>query len=283
MSGSNNSILLRGSICSDKRPVSFIKENIQSIRNWFDGELVLCTWKNQYDLLSKEDNKNIDKIILLEDPGSGFVQAYNRQLISYREGLNNCSGDVVLVARTDLNIAKNSFLIWDTIPLKNNGRMKIFDKRVLIGNMMTINPDKTKPHNYFRTSDWMHLGQKKDLEKLCSVLPTSIQLYEEALRAKLVHGHSYNLIDNELGDPGTEQIWLISLIRQYLKVDIDLINYKKFELETAWDAILNNFCVKNTRSSLNVHNMNYAFQPEDLWCYLTEDDYNNKYTEVYGK
>lgn len=283
MSSSNNSILLRGSICSGKRPVSFIKENIQSIRNWFDGELVLCTWKNQYDLLSKEVNKNIDKIILLEDPGSGFIQEYNRQLISFREGLNNCSEDVVMVARTDLRVTKNPFLIWDTIPSKNNGRMKIFDKRVLIGNMMTIKPDRTKPHNYFRTSDWIQLGQKKDLEKLCSVLPTSIQLYEEALRTKLVHGHSYNMIDNELGDPGTEQIWLISLIRQYLKVDIDLINYKKFELETAWDAILNNFCIKNTRSSLNAYNMNWTFQPEDLWCYLTEDEYNNKYTEIYGK
>ena len=85
------SIIYRGSLFFDKRPEIFIKNSIESARKWFDGEIIVSTWKHQEKYLFGIDG--IDKIVLTEDPGSGPIQQMNRQLISYMNGVENSNGD----------------------------------------------------------------------------------------------------------------------------------------------------------------------------------------------
>ena len=271
------SILIRGALAFDKRPNAFVQQTIPTIRSWFDGELVVCTWKGQEKFVEGIEN-HIDKLILLDDPGPGFIQAYNRQLISYQNGLAECTGEVVFVARSDFNITKDPFPIWQRVSQKNNGRMQVFEKRVVVGNMMTVHPEKEKPTDaFFRVSDWIQMGQKTDLMKWSSVLQTSQRLYREATRAEDIQTKEYRT------EPyGSEQVWLISLLNQYLDSSVNLLNYGSVSLDTAWNVILNNFWVMNTRSSLNAYNLNWNFQSEFHPIYMTETEYLEAYTKLYG-
>jgi hypothetical protein len=272
----NKTILLRGSISSSKNPTAFVEKSIPTIRKWFDGELVVSTWKGQEKYFEGIENL-VDKFVLLDDPGSGFIQEFNRQLISYKEGLNQCEGDVVLVARSDFNITDDPFDIWNSVcNLNNDGKMKVFEKRVVVGNMMTIHPERGSPtDSFFRVSDWLQIGQKTDLEKWANVLTMSKKLYDHAI--------SQNMKINDLRSPGTEHFWFISLLRQYLGVDINMLNYQDMPLDMVWAAIINNFSVKNTRSTLHAHNMNWEFQPEFLSEYMTEQEYDEKFLQLYER
>lgn len=272
-----NSILLRGAMAFERHPTSFILETIPTIRSWFDGELVVCTWKGQEKYLEGVRDQ-IDRLVLLDDPGTGFIQEYNRQLVSYQKGLEECSGNIIFVARTDFNILENPFHLWEKVPTANNNIMKVFDKRVVVGNMMTIHPQKVKPsEGFFRVSDWIQMGQKTDLMKWASVLETSQILYKQARKDNRIQTNWY-----ETEQYGTEQVWFISLLNKYLDSKIDLLNYNFVSLNTALMAILNNFCVMNTRSTLKAHNLNWQFQPEFLACYMTENEYLDAYNTVYG-
>lgn len=273
----NKTILIRGAMASDKRPVSFVSKTIPSIREWFDGELVVCTWKGQEKYLNGIE-KFIDKIILIDDPGHGFIQAYNRQLISFERGLRDCSGDLVFVTRSDFQILSDPFHLWEKVPKENNGLMKIFDHRVIVGNMMTIHPQKTEASvSNFRVSDWIQLGLRSDLEKWASVLDVSKKLYKEATNRTNIDTSEY-----KTENYGSEQVWFVSLIHKFITNEINLTNYNRATIGEVWTAIVNNFCVLNTRSTLKAHNLNWEFQPEFHPWYMTEKEYFDVYFSFYG-
>ena len=155
----NKSIVIRGKIFECTQTC------VDSIRSWFNGELILSTWNNQEIKIT-----GVDKIITLNDPGPGPIQQINRQLFSYKAGLEATTNDLVMVTRSDISHYKNLFQYYDTLNSYDE-RFKIFDKRVIVSNMMTINPDKDHPHipteqdKYYRISDWFQIGSKKDLFK----------------------------------------------------------------------------------------------------------------------
>jgi len=277
MSNSSNTILLRGSICFDKRPVSFIKESIDSIRKWFDGQLVVSTWKGQEPQLEGLE-KDIDNIVLVDDPGPGFIQSYNRQVISYKEGLNVCQGELLLVSRADFYFGSDPFVKWNSVPQKNNGHFQVFKERVIVGNMMTIPPHRAEPSvSNFRVSDWFQIGKKRDLELWADVLETSHHLY-------LQHTGLQNISTAEYKTEtyGSEQVWLISLLHKHGIPNLNLANYSNFSSYDAWCALINNFWVLNTRSTLNAHNLNWTAQSEFHPWYITEDECVNAYYQLYG-
>lgn len=275
---SQNTILIRGGIAFDKRPTPFISQTVINMRKWFDGELVICTWKGQEKHLEGLD-KLIDKVILVDDPGLGFIQSFNRQLVSYEEGLKYCSGNLVLVCRADFDLQKDPFPLWHSVPTTNNGMMKVFENRVIVGNMMTIHPQKTDPRTaFFRVSDWLQIGKKSDLEKWASILNTSKALYKQATGLHTIDTQEY-----KTESFGSEQVWFIGLLHKYLSKEINLQNYANFPIEMAWAAIVNNFYVANTRSTLGAYNLNWDFQPEFHPWYMTEDEYKIAYNAFYGK
>jgi hypothetical protein len=269
MTNSSKTILLRGSICFDKRPASFIKEIVPSIRKWFDGQLVVSTWKGQEPHL-KGLEKDIDNIVLVDDPGLGFIQSYNRQLISYREGIKACQGELLLVSRSDIHFSSDPFEKWTSVPQKNNGHFQVFGERVIVGNMMTIPPHRAEASvSNFRVSDWFQIGRKRDLELWADVLETSRDLYRHYTGQQDITTTEY-----KTETYGSEQVWLIP--------NLNLSNYSTFSSYDAWCALINNFWILNTRSTLNAHNLNWTAQPEFHPWYITEDECVSAYHQLYG-
>jgi hypothetical protein len=273
----SHSILLRGGIAFDRRPTSFVRETIPSLRKWFDGQLVVSTWKGHEHHLEGLE-KEIDVLVVSEDPGPGFIQSYNRQLISYDVGLKACVGELVFACRADFDIRTDPFGCWQQLPKKNNGFMQVFQERVIAGNMMSLPPqDNRAAETYFRISDWFQLGTRADLEKWCSVLDTSKMLYQQFLGSPDISTKEYR---SEVF--GTEQVWFISLLNKYVDAGLNLINYHQYDSRIAWCALMNNFYILNSRSTLNAHNLNWNFQPEFHPEYLTEDGYRTILEQMYA-
>jgi hypothetical protein len=249
------SVIYRGSVCFDKHPVNFLSESIKNLRKWFEGEVIVSTWKNQEKYLTGING--IDLVVVSDDPGSGPIQQINRQIISFQEGLYKSSGDVCLITRTDVTHNCDIFNFFDTDQIKNEN-LKIFDKKITIGNMMSIIPDSREYPSHFRLGDWFHLGQKSDLTKWSDIL--------DIVNSKKINGFQC-----------TEQIWSLSVIIKQLNV---IKEYSEFELikNYSWDYILNNFSIWNTKSDLCSHNMNWGFQPEFLESYINRELYQKKLT-----
>jgi hypothetical protein len=250
-------IIFRGSVVFNKHPDNFLKESIEVLRNWFDGEVIVSTWKNQKEHV--KNIKNIDKIILTDDPGPGPIQQLNRQIISYEAGLNEASNDLVMVTRTDFIHKKNIFHHLNDNPLQQN-QFKIFKKKLLIGNMMSIDPSSQEVPNTFRLSDWFQVGLREDIENW---------------------GRIKNTISNmDLSNSGcTEKIWMTAVLKKNNYKNISPSDTSEID-KNFWDIVVNNFIIKNTKSTLHSYNMNWINQPEDLYCYISEELYNQKYNNI---
>ena len=247
---------------------------INNTRLWYGGELILSTWEDQND-----NFYGIDKIVKVPDPGPGppngltpVAQHCNliRQIVGLKEALKVATGDIVFKVRADCVVSKNVFELFDE-KSQGIGPMSMFKKKITVGNIMTINPDdKSERSPFFRVSDWWQLGQKEDLVKLCDIL----DIIEET--------------DFSFGYLGTEQIWLTSLLKKFKIPDMDLddadwSNLKEYK-DIAWDVILQNFKVVNSMTSAGVFNIGrWQEQPENLPCYLTEEQYNTKLKEKLGR
>jgi hypothetical protein len=247
-----NSVIFRGSLVYDKHPKNYLKESIKILREWFDGEVIVSTWKHQEKHLIGIDG--IDKIVLSEDPREGPIQQLKRQIISYEKGLDVASGNLILVTRTDFIHRKNIFEYHNSLP-KFDEKFKILKEKLLIGNMMSINPVSNELPNTFRLCDWFQLGNSEDINNWGRVYQT--------------------MINSNIDYNCTEKNWFVYFL---LKNNVKNIENNTYEIDSFyWDYILSNFVIKNTITTLNSHNMNWSFQPEKLDCYLTEEIYNNKY------
>jgi hypothetical protein len=246
------SVIIRGKIFPQ-----YTQESVNSIRKWFNGEIILSTWKNQ-----EINIEGIDKLILSEDPGPGPVQQSKRQCISYLKGLEESSGDTVLVTRSDIIHNKDLFSFFKQHN-KYDEKFKIFEDRVVISNMMTIDPDKEHPHipsqkdKYFRACDWFQVGNKDDLYKWIN-----IDIFEQYKDSGLC----------------TEQLWFGGLIKKHHLEYFDLNDILKYKF-LFWNYLLNNFRIINMKTVGKATNLNWIDQPEDLGCYLMQE----KYEELYNR
>ena len=111
------SIILRGSLSYDNHPQSFLSNIVNTIRTWFDGEIIISTWEGQEHNIST--SLGIDKIVLTKDPGPGPIQHWKRQVVSAIEGFNASTGDLVLISRPDMLFEKDIFQFIDTEELYN--------------------------------------------------------------------------------------------------------------------------------------------------------------------
>ena len=236
---------------------------IDSIRAWFDGELIFSTWKTE-DLTGIND---VDHVVLSEDPGPGPDLSPNksnlrRQLVGMQAGLKKSSGDLVFKIRSDTAVHADIFEHFDNSST-TLGELSMFSKRITVANIMTINPDTQREASpLFRVSDWMHLGLKLDLQKYCDII---------------------NEVDaSNFKNSGLcpESLWFTTALKKYA-----IHNFNQFNLEEhrdiVWKAFVSNFKVVNTISTAKVYNLaKWMMQPEDLYCYMTESQYNTKLQEL---
>lgn len=254
-----NTILYRGSISFDRRPINFMDESLKSIREWFDGEIIVSTWKGQEHLIT--DKNLINKLIVDDDPGSGPMQSFKRQAKSFLNGIDACNGDIIAVLRPDMIFTKDMFQALPEPKTKNNGQYQILNNRITVGNMMTIHPEAYEANKNFRISDWVHIGKKEDLKKWCDIID-------------IIESEDYD------GIGGTEQAWAFSVIKKHLYPNLTVKEIGELH-DHYWNFLLNNFTVLNTISTLGLINKNWDFQPEFHPLYLTEETYNKKYNELY--
>lgn len=253
----HNTILVRGRLF-EKTPLV-----IKTIKKWFDGEIILSTWEHED---TNTYNKIVDKIVLTKDPGQGPIQQFKRQLVSYNEGIKHANGENTLCIRSDILCNENVFMAYDNIKKTPKENFKLFNSKILIGNMMSIDPDigvSGEPEHlkYFRLCDWFQCGQTEDIKKFSNII-----------------SEVDNIKDTNLC---TEQLWLLLIVKQNLFNNLDINKFESI-IKFNWDIILNNFEIKNTRSSLKIENFNWSFQPEFLNGYITEQKFNNKYEQQFG-
>lgn len=256
----SQSIVIRGSLCYPHHPINFIDTVVGEIRKWFHGEIIISTWNGQEQYIS--ENLPINKLVLTIDPGPGPIQHLKRQVLSYMNGLEQASGQEILVTRSDIVLTRNLFNLRNQFE-KNTNQLKVFKNKLLIPNIMTINPDSNEMPNTFRVCDWLQVGDKEDLKTWANIL-------EEIDNVDLDKLHKSSCC--------TETFWFLSVLKsQYPYVNIydsSSINH------LAWDALLNNFVVMNMHSSMNAMNMNWTNQQENFYCYVTESTYQAKYIEL---
>jgi len=258
------SIILRGSISYDRHPHNFLENIINSIRSWFDGEIIISTWKGQEDKISP--SLEVDKIIFTEDPGPGPIQHWKRQVVSALEGFNNSTGDLIMISRPDIVFKKDVFQYMD-LYTKSNDTFKIFDHKIVIPNMMTLRPDGDEKPKYFRVTDWMHIGYRSDIFKWINVL-------------EQIEKFDYSKHDTESVGICTEVSWFLAALNNKFGDIINIHNCDNIK-KYAWYAIMNNFVVLDTRTTIGAYNMNWDFQPEYLSCYFNEELYEKIYYEMF--
>jgi hypothetical protein len=257
------SVIFRGSVlyagaASRDIPKNYLKESVIKLREWFDGEVIVSTWKGQEEHLKGIDG--IDKVVLTDDPGPGPVQHIKRQTLSYINGIKESTGDLLMVTRTDISHEVDPFPYLFELK-QNDGAFRVFDERIITGNMMTIYPDGPEYPSHFRICDWFQIGKREDIFKW---------------------GDIFGLINNDIiiGNPCTEQIWSLSVLKKYYDDSIDYHNIEPIK-KYAWDYLLNNFRILDMKSTLKALNHNWNFQPEYLPCYITEKMYNDVYISKY--
>jgi hypothetical protein len=254
------SIVIRGSISYERHPENYLNSVIGSIRSWFDGQIILSTWKEQEKYLDKF--LEIDEVIFTEDPGSGPIQQWKRQVVSYQKGLEKATGDLVMVTRSDIAYHKNLFKYVDTFP-NSTTDLKVFDKKLVISNMMTIRPDYDEIPNCFRVCDWIQIGYKNDIYKWSDVLE-----HVDSLDLSKITNMNC-----------TESLWFLSVLKNKFGKLIDIYDSSNIN-NSAWEAIVNNFIVMDTRTSLNAENLNWKFLPEYGSCYFSESLYEQLYESI---
>jgi len=265
------SIVFRGSICSDRYKTNFLKHSVSELRKWFSGEIIISTWIGQEE--NAECIDGVDGIVYTEDPGPGLVAHNRRQHISFREGVRASSGGVVFVTRPDCLLTKDPFYLMDCNQVCDN-RFRFVQTRMVAGNMMTFSPShgsspSEKWEGYFRLGDWFHMGMRQDILLWGDVLQFS---------------ETMNCTPDGIQIPNrsVEQLWLMSAINKYSIDKIDVQQYQFMDANNAWAGILNNFRVVNTRSTAGVYNLNWNHQSEFHPLYMTEHEYEHHFLNRYG-
>ena len=254
------SVIIRGSVLYDKHPQNLINEVVDSIRSWFSGELILSTWEHQEKYI--DSGLPIDKILLNRDPGPGPIEDWERQVESYRKGLELSEGEQVMVTRSDMIHKKDLFQYIDLYP-NSTEELKVFKNKLVVSNMMTIRPDSDKYPNCFRICDWVQVGYRNDIFKWSNVIESVMTLDQSKLN---------NLTR-------TETLWFLSVLRNKFGNGIDIYNSSNIN-EFAWEAIVNNFIVLDTKSTMKAVNKNWESQPEYCPYYLDEKTYVELYEAV---
>jgi len=258
------SVLIRGNIYDDRRGTNFLDDVVKSIRSWHNGEIVVSTWKGQEKFVSAFSWKNCDKFLFLADPGSFNSILYRqmkRQVHSYWQGLQVCTGDQILVIRSDITVNQNPFANMTLYP-ECSDILRVFQNKIVIPNMMTIRPDSNESIRHFRVSDWMQIGNRDDILKWGNIEQQIFNLDE---------GRA------EINGCCTETLWFLSVLKNK-NPEIDIYDSKNIDLLST-QAILNNFIVLDMIDMLNSRNLNWTFQPQFLHCYFS----HNYYRELYKK
>lgn len=262
------SVVLRGSLFFPKRPGHYTQNVIDSIRSWHNGELIVSTWHDQIE--QARSLYGIDKLVVSPDPGDGPLQQMQRQLNSYRAGVSAATGEQILVTRTDIVHFRNLFEFIGKDLERSTVNFGSFRQKLVIGNIMTIAPGSSEKINTFRACDWYQCGWAEDIHRWCSIHEELAAIPKQVLDAAWSRE-----------DICTEKLWFSLVLQKYARKDFDWQNTSQYDA-FAWHALVDNFTVLDSISTARTLNLNWAFQPQRLACYVTEKQFNHVRADLCG-
>ena len=250
------SIVIQGQIIrQDDTTINCCK----SIRKHFPyAEMILSTWHGQ-----DVSGLDVDKIIFTHDPGPGYMNL-RRQVVSSYRGVCEASYNIVMKVRTDCIFTSNCVIDHYSQYPNRVDRLKVFNERIIVPNMQTIDPENNSRHKIWRrcfnASDWMCLGQKADLK------------------------HLYNLpieaTNNHKVSP-EQTLWVHAIWRKYPEIKLSRVTAMSPTLVGQSSLFFaNNLVVLNTKSMFGACVHKYLFQ-EDTWPqYMTYEKWVGHYDNL---
>lgn len=137
---------------------------LESARRQLPGaEILLSTWAG-----APTEGLPCDRVLLSADPGGlphvhdpRFIHNTNRQIVTTRAGLQAASMPYAVKLRSEQLLTGRGFLkAFGDFPRRGDD-LAIFEQRVVIPNVYTINP--TRGRYLFHPSDWFTFGLTRDL------------------------------------------------------------------------------------------------------------------------
>lgn len=249
----NATVVLSG--CLYKRT----QEVINTIRKWFDGELIISTWDNETTLFG-----GVDKYVYSKDPGGGPVQNVYRQICSSYAGIKNASNPIILRTRADIAFTKNPFRFIDK-HRKNNGELQIFGSRIIYGSVNTFNHAGSVNARLFSPSDMWQCGHYSDMCKLSD-------LSLEDLNKHI----SYDMC--------AEQAWFLTAINKFSQNKFTTERTEE-NIKASYVSFINNLCIINSYEDAGVEWIKHD-GPSSDWSersdhYFHRDRWAKKYYEIY--
>ena len=145
---SNKTIIIQGKIFPTTEQL------VRDLRRLSNAKIIVSTWV--------DEKINIDDVencitLFLEDPGSGPIQNFNRQLYGANQALDMVSDGIVAKIRSDAICDKDLFSTYKkTKSIGSPLRNKIF-----ISNVMSCVPS----FRVFSPSDWIYVGEHDDIKE----------------------------------------------------------------------------------------------------------------------
>jgi hypothetical protein len=218
-------------------------ENIKILKKSFpDAEILISTWKNE----NKFKLDANDKIIYNDDPGTiidnclgSITNGSNilRQITSVKNGLNQINTKYTLKIRSDTYFKSNKIIKLDLNKFIFNERYKIFEERIVISTIGSLNQKNTKI--LYNFSDWFNFGLTSDLKKIwnyAKVENEDINYFTKFKnKKKNIYGKNWDLKFT------AEQFIFFKSISQFIEDKIEHAqDYSKKKLLSAEKYLINN-------------------------------------------
>ena len=221
------------------------QKNINAFKNFGGYRIIFSTWKGE------ENVPTGCEVVFLEDPGSGPIQNFSRQLKGFN-GVADVEKGFLVKTRSDMVHMIDPHCLFESIKVEKND-FCLFDYKLFINNIMTIDPRIAIPgegKRNFSITDWVLFGKTSDVKKWYEINDSKACKYVKCC----------------------EQIFTLS---NFLKTKASRnLKIEEFNHEESFNMFLNfletNFVVKNTYTTLQSFCAKYQQQPENLPFYIKE-------------
>lgn len=259
------SVVVQGAVDSILTP-----KCLKSIREQLpEAEIILSTWEG-----SNVEELNYDKVVFSTDPGAYVLDDVyqiknnvNRQILSTKNGINECTRKYIVKIRSDMIILNTGFINYYDKYTKRNNECMICKQRVIINNFYCSNPHKT--NFLYHVSDWFFFGLAEDVKNIWD-----IPLQEEPFSTRFFVNRNRPPID-------PIPSWLFRYIpEQYIWISFLKKNNQNFKFDYFSDISEDNFRMSELSFANNVVIVNYEqcgikFLKFDPYKWDTSVQYNH--------
>ena len=240
----NKTIIIQGRITKWTQP------SIELFKVLTDARIIVSTWQGEHIDTDVE-------VFYLDDPGSGPIQNFNRQLVGLNEILQECEDGLVFKTRSDAVHNRDPFELFYNCPVDNK-QLGVLNHKIFISSVMSVDPffpigERNATDRLFSPSDWLFLGQLTDVKEWFNIREQST----------IVAG----FVDC------CEQIFCVSnFIKSHAGKNMNLANWNAVDnKQMSLDFIKANLKILHTNRTLNARVGRYMNNHDTDETYLGEE------------